>query len=500
MLQDWLDSRNLDLRFPDEPGRKRLGSVTATTARFENQSVFAERFELGIVSETDVVKTSLTAMEVSGKNFVWIDKDRWLVGPFGSIESVEIPDLVGMVLHQCKCRIGNLSPTVEPVFVAENEATELIQTLFDPDRHLPLALAQPGPFDSQEDFARKCALLQDRLLGLASVQILHRDAADQVNRAVGELLKVGPGVVRSFMPGLLSSEDDPKRHRSIPGNIFARSPSSAATRLQRPLVARATSQPLPRSYTELVATAPGFPEHVQQGDEELVDELISHELMLTSIEDELSTTKFLLELTTEEFDEASRDLENSQARVAWLETALRKHGDETANKPTPEGVVDNIESCRDAVDRARQFLPSLDIADTDQLVDELDSCPRSAIWGRKSWQALQTLDEFAQMKLAGEFDGNFYEFCRDGIADPGIATSWVAMKESESVDNDARLKSARMFPIVQDDEEVDVYMCAHIKVDQVGNPVPRIHFYDNCDGPTKKIHIGYFGKHLPLPT
>lgn len=500
MLQEWLNSQDLDLEFPAEPGSIRLDSTTAATARFESQSVFAERFELGVASETDIVKTSLTALEVSGKNFVWIDRERWLRGPFGSNESVEIPDLVGMVLRQYECHIGSLSPAVEPIVVAENEATELIQTLFDPDRHLPLALAQPGPFDSQEDFARKCALLQDRLLGLASVKILHRHAADQVNSAVGELLKVGPGVVRSFMPGLLSSEDDPKRHRSIPGNIFARSPNSAATRLQRPLVARATSQPLPKSFTELVATAPGFPEYVQQGDEELVDELISHEAKLASLESELIETKFLLELTTEELDDASREFENSRARVAWLETALRKHGDKAANEPTPLGVVENVESCRDAVDRARQFLPNLDIADTDQLVDELDSFPRSAIWGRKSWQALQALDAFAQMKLDGEFDGNFYEFCKEGIADPGIPARWVAMRESESVDNDEKLKSARMFPIVQDDEEADVYMCAHIKVDQVGNPVPRIHFYDNCDGPTKTIHIGYFGKHLPLPT
>ncbi|MDP7068462.1 MAG: hypothetical protein QF637_12660, partial [Acidimicrobiales bacterium] len=79
-----------------------------------------------------------------------------------------------------------------------------------------------------------------------------------------------------------------------------------------------------------------------------------------------------------------------------------------------------------------------------------------------------------------------------------IPARWVAMKESESTSSNPVLAAHRTFPIDLDGVEVEVFMCAHIKIQLGGSPAPRIHFYDDCVGPSQKIHIGYFGTHLPL--
>jgi hypothetical protein len=36
----------------------------------------------------------------------------------------------------------------------------------------------------------------------------------------------------------------------------------------------------------------------------------------------------------------------------------------------------------------------------------------------------------------------------------------------------------------------------HIKIEPGGTPCPRIYYYDDTRGVTKKIHVGWFGDHL----
>ena len=70
------------------------------------------------------------------------------------------------------------------------------------------------------------------------------------------------------------------------------------------------------------------------------------------------------------------------------------------------------------------------------------------------------------------------------------------MKESETTDQNSRFRGLRTFEV---DETVapsgSIYMPAHIKLEKGGSPSPRIHFHDDTDGATAKIHVGWFGPH-----
>jgi len=506
LFQLWLDSRGIGLQVPEEPGTVEDVEdphITVAFARFEDATLEAQRFELSVSSKEHVVKSSLTALSEDGGEVstLWVEQDHSLFDPVGEHpQSVDVPSLVGRVLDHGDCLVGDLPVLAEPRTVEEGDVDQLIQAVRQPDRALPLVLVRPRQGDPENALALRCDKLQERVAGLASIFIVGHDAACQLNTAVDPDLEVAPGVVRVFMPGVTGTGDNPKRHQAISGYVFARQPGSAAIRLQRPLISESLKRELPDRFTRQVISAPGFPNHVPEGDEELVIEIIQKDTALESLERALAGKSDEAEIAILELDDATRELDDAQARIKYLQGLLREAGDhDAATAPTPmSSFLPSVESCMQAIDLARVHLDNLEIADSDHLVADLDSYPKSAIWGRKAWRALVALNEFAQQKLDGDFDGNFRSFCNENTDGASIPDNWVAMQESESTSNNDTLKKLRTFPIEQDGEEVLVYMCAHIKVQLGGPPAPRIHFYDDCDGQSQKIHIGYFGKHLPL--
>ncbi|MGW9717893.1 hypothetical protein [Micrococcus aloeverae] len=75
------------------------------------------------------------------------------------------------------------------------------------------------------------------------------------------------------------------------------------------------------------------------------------------------------------------------------------------------------------------------------------------------------------------------------------------MTESESVQNNDKLSRMRVFKV---DSAVhpsgEVMMLAHLKISEGGgNLAPRVYFYDDTNGSTKKVHVGLVGPHYLVP-
>jgi len=75
------------------------------------------------------------------------------------------------------------------------------------------------------------------------------------------------------------------------------------------------------------------------------------------------------------------------------------------------------------------------------------------------------------------------------------------MTESESIENNTKHTERRTFKV---DTAVSptgtIYMGAHLKVSRKGGSLaPRIYFYDDTNGPTKRVHIGFIGPHYLVP-
>ncbi len=73
------------------------------------------------------------------------------------------------------------------------------------------------------------------------------------------------------------------------------------------------------------------------------------------------------------------------------------------------------------------------------------------------------------------------------------------MTESESVENNDKLRRRRILPVGTDvDPSGRLYLPAHIKVAEGGGDLaPRIYFHVSRD--TGKAHVGYFGPHKNMP-
>jgi hypothetical protein len=156
----------------------------------------------------------------------------------------------------------------------------------------------------------------------------------------------------------------------------------------------------------------------------------------------------------------------------------------------------------DVVQRARKQLRRLDLPDTlDTEVSRLDvTYPRQRRrWTGKAWDALRALDAYAAARAEDRFTGGFYDWCSRPLpGEPHIIPTMVSMKESDSVSGNPKYYRARLFRVPAEiDPSGRVYMPAHIKLQPIGSPAPRMHFLDDAGGATGKIWIGYLGDHLP---
>ena len=308
--------------------------------------------------------------------------------------------------------------------------------------------------------------------------------------------------MRSYLPELTLPDRAPKRHPYIAGTVFASQTVAAASRIQRSLTQQAIAQRPPDIYRDRVISMPGFPRH--QGDsqdEELVEALVEVEVERDLLTAQLKESRDEIEFAALQIDEAERALDSATARIRFLEGRLSAAGDyENANRETPvSSVPETAESCAEAIGFARQYLMNVEMGDTDSSVASLDTYMKSPGWARKAWRAMRALQDYAELKSSGGFAGDFLAYCSESPQGRTVIPGgWVALKESESTDNNPKYSGARTFPVpeaVHPDEVV--YMCAHIKIEAGGRPAPRIHFHDDTAGTTGVIYVGYFGEHLP---
>ncbi|MEU6250780.1 hypothetical protein [Glycomyces sp. NPDC047010] len=207
-----------------------------------------------------------------------------------------------------------------------------------------------------------------------------------------------------------------------------------------------------------------------------------------------------LEMDYVELQEHER---KAQDRIRWLEGRLAEHADPVygVQDEGPEGPWD-AECLMDVVQRARKQLRRLDLPDTlDTEVSRLDvTYPRQRRrWAARAWDALRALDAYAEARAEGRFTGGFYDWCSRPLpGGPHIIPTMVSMKESTSVAGNPKFYKARVFRVPAElDPSGRVYMPAHVKLQPVGSPAPRMHFLDDAGGATGQVWIGYLGDHLP---
>jgi hypothetical protein len=129
---------------------------------------------------------------------------------------------------------------------------------------------------------------------------------------------------------------------------------------------------------------------------------------------------------------------------------------------------------------------------------DLDDHPQNATWAQAAWQGLAALRDYACAKKEGRFDRDFKHWCQSPSSDgKAISPGKLAENESETVRNNRRFASMRLFPVPGAVEASGkVFMGAHIRLGSTSTIAPRMHFYDAA-ALHAVVYVGYIGRHLP---
>jgi hypothetical protein len=163
-------------------------------------------------------------------------------------------------------------------------------------------------------------------------------------------------------------------------------------------------------------------------------------------------------------------------------------------RPVPKGTI------QATISQARQVARHVLIpVSSEQSIEVLDRTEVSNVWARDLGQVLGSLERYAYSVVNAGFEGDFLAWIKQK---GDYSAQKIAMKESESVMNDPDLRVKRVFKV---SDSLDVtgqkLMQAHAKIQiRGGGQIPRVYFFDDTKGSTRKVHIGFIGPHYLVPS
>ena len=206
-----------------------------------------------------------------------------------------------------------------------------------------------------------------------------------------------------------------------------------------------------------------------------------------------------LEKSQNEVIDGIAELEERDTKIAFLQrrvAALLRNEDKTLEESAR--IPEEVSSIAEAVSAGRKHLSGVVIPENIKGdLEELDQTLNSRTWGNSVWRGLVALNTYALQ--SNRKPGGFHEWCKDAESARvwNFGVNKYAADESETVKRKEDLRKLRVFPIDRDvDSSGYLYMGAHLKIAN-GLLAPRLYFHDDTEGKTRKIHVGYIGRHLP---
>lgn len=448
------------------------------------------------------VKTTITAIRDGAVTWAWVDLERWSPDHSGAPWIPAPPGVVTSLLLRETAMRGGLKVSRHPVRLKDDGGALLADIVLDGDRELPVVVVSYSgrevdggmrAYERGREVARKLA-------GVASTYVLGEGAVSAFSRAmferVGDGMDVHSGAIRTYLPGAGSEWDRPWRHRLLPfAKLQGRRDDVAARLIAPPLFRRSAESPPPavwrRSARSLLVV------------DRSADELEALLALADAEIDELKSTTTDLRTTIadlrDEID-AERDVNDALLRLnddlgrrlSFLRRSHPHEADSSPEEPSFEPVL-----CSEVIQAVRSSLDRVVVPlSVDEAADALDEHGNES-WAPRAWAAFRALNNYAELKDRGEFDGSFLTYCTASKGEFHIPAGWVAPTESQQTLANPTFRALRTLPV---DLAVDpagfVLMAEHIRIERGGTPSPRIHYFDDTRGATRKIHVGWFGDHL----
>lgn len=202
-----------------------------------------------------------------------------------------------------------------------------------------------------------------------------------------------------------------------------------------------------------------------------------------------------------ELEEAKTEKHKAELKLGTY-SALIAQGD-VQSKPPVDYEAPPAATLSGVIEVAREQCELVEIHQAaPREIDALEADEGADVWARELWKGLRALNAYAGE--SEHFSGGFWEWCEHSNHQDNVwpaSEKKLAMSESDTVRNNARLNKARNFNI---DRKVEprgyIHMYAHLKiVEGGGQHIPRLYFHDDTGGRSGKIHIGFIGPHRLVP-
>lgn len=496
-FQDWIRGKKLDLLLPDS-GTASCDGADAAAAHVEEGDVRALRIRLN--EERDVVggeerwTTTAHWMTDGSDSWVWVDLEWVSDDAFARQPEIAAPNLIGMLLASAALTNPpvRLGPT--PSKVASADVDQLIETIYDGARSVPLAIFAPDERISPPDYSKRVREVARRLAGCADVRMLTAESERLFDESLRDVsMSVFDGAARVYLPGIDASNPLPWRHRYVRAHLLSDRPRTAAARIAQLVLPRMVAQRPPVLYRT----------HVKQLLDRSLGEQTDWEALAIDLDERLTWLQRDAEDLREEKDlalmealDSAREAADALQKLDTLRAEFRVQGQVPELIEQEADAVSAIGSCADAVQLAASLKYVTVHPDAPRDIDRMDESPNAELWGQRIWAHLQSLDAYGRSKGPG-----FKTWCETSGHPRAISGKFISMTESQTVCTSERLRRHRDLPI---DTAISpsgkIEMLAHIKSIQGGGmQIPRIYFHDDTKGKTGKVHVGFIGPHDLVP-
>ncbi|MBT2398331.1 hypothetical protein J7E89_20760 [Streptomyces sp. ISL-100] len=464
----------------------------------------------GTWQSTLVVRAGLP--EDEGRTWLQVDIEHQPAREGQHPTRANTPNLVRSLLDRLEARDGQADVATAPAFIEADDIDDLLGELCDDQRRMPVVVATVPYGKDADGWSREVVEpLFRNLHGLAVLYILTPEAQAKFNAEL-EYHPVFGGGVRTYVPGLDPAwKPDAQRHpvmsrRTIESgvhraaSILAALPQRMASRHTLPTallsVPRHRARPRPNPAAADIdqlrtenSALTALLDEAERAEAIRVDEI-------NDLYAELAKTERGSDELRGENEELYDRVKESQRLIRYLRERLESVGGfATAHTPTDAPAISYPTAFADLLDRLDE-LPYISFTGNRKTTRALDSQSVDN-WLYVAWDGLLALNDFARTSAESTVSGDFLNWCKsDASSVFPFPAAKVAMRESDTVANNGRLRGERMLPVPKAvDSGGRVFMQAHLKIGGGNTIAPRLHFYD--DGPRSgKVYIGYLGPHL----
>jgi len=373
----------------------------------------------------------------------------------------------------------------------------LLEKLRDPSYSLSVLVLSRGSTDEEPLSSQQAIRASDALAGRAQVVTIPKRLIEEFDSRVPSQLQLGELRAKLLLAGALSEPDDPRRSIGFEVGTVGASPSLLGLAAARWL---GTYAIWPEATSEWIVGKKKLDDLRRNLLREKGSSIVSSsaqssedeaDVLRSKVDDLQTQLSDANQLTWEWIHEADRlakeviNLENKLVKVL-----VKESPDSFPSRSTISETIDV------AQERAN-WIVIPDSARRD--IDVLDSVQSARAWAQDLQNLFAAMESYGKERAKSGFRGNFRAWCeRTGR----YSFEKIAMQESETTMASQELMATRVFEIDRIIEPSGrKVMVAHAKIQARGSGnIPRVYFYDDTNGRTGKVHIGFIGPHNLTPS